>query len=38
MPLMTFDRVLKVISTILNILSVALSALQGLDTEKEEGE
>lgn len=31
MPLLTFDKVLKIISTILNILSATLSALSGVD-------
>lgn len=39
MPILTFDRVLKIISTILNILAAALSALQNVDTaDKATGE
>lgn len=36
MALITFDKVLKIVSTILNILIVALNALQGLDIAKDE--
>lgn len=39
MPILTFDRVLKIISMILNILAAALGALQGVDaTDKTAGE
>lgn len=42
MPFLTFDRVLKIISTILNILSAALSAFtnsyDGKPSLDEEGE
>lgn len=38
MPIITFDRVLKIISTILNILAAALGALQGIETTDKAGE
>lgn len=34
MALITFDKVLKIVSTILNILVVALNSLSGLDFSK----
>lgn len=35
MPILTFDRILKIISTILSILATAIGALQNLDDDKE---
>lgn len=34
MPIITFDRVLKIITTVLNVLVVCLNALQGLPINK----
>lgn len=38
MALMTFDKVLKVIQIVLNILVVALNSLQGLPISKDDTE
>lgn len=35
MPILTFDRILKIISTILSILATAIGALQSIDDDKE---
>lgn len=36
MPILSFQSVLKIIQTVLNILSVAISAITGMDSGKEE--
>lgn len=38
MPILTLDRILKIISTILSILATAIGAIQNLDKDVPESE